>query len=337
MSPYHFVYGLRLRASRAIPGLAVIQATRHVDVQVYLGSTPAGLHESPTNAHALGDFLDNDDRGYPEAITWQSDHCSGYRLRYGDGTVFIVDAHGASIWAVWPRDLTLEDTATYLLGPVLAFVLRLRGITCLHASAFCINGHAVALTGHSGAGKSTTAASFAGRGYPVLTDDLLALEDGHAGIMAQPGYPRLRLWPDSAAILYGAPAALPRLTPNWDKRYLALSGGGRRFEQQPRPLAAVYLLGEHSDDTVAPVIESLPACAGLLGLIASIRGDYHPDRASHCREFALLGKMAGHVPVRRVMPRAGPGSLLSLCDTILDDFRALAVPAIEAGDSICTI
>ena len=166
MSPYHFVYGLRLRANRAIPGLAVIRATRHVDVQVYLGSVPAGLHESPTKAHASGDFLDNDDRGYPEAITWQSDHRGGYRLRYGDGTVFIVDAHGASIWAVWPRDLTLEDTAIYLLGPVLAFVLRLRGITCLHASAFCINGHAVALTGHSGAGKSTTAAAFAGRGAP---------------------------------------------------------------------------------------------------------------------------------------------------------------------------
>src|SRR5690349_20774404 len=55
-------------------------------------------------------------------------------LRYADGTEFVVDREGAGVWMRWPPPWTLDDVATYLLGPVLGFVLRLRGTTCLHAS-----------------------------------------------------------------------------------------------------------------------------------------------------------------------------------------------------------
>jgi hypothetical protein len=71
-------------------------------------------------------------------------------------------------------------------------------------------------------------------------------------------------------------------------------------------------------------------------LIANARVDYYPDRASHGREFALLGKMARLVPVRRVVPKAGPGSLKSLCDALLEDVHALAVRTIGTGTPTCT-
>lgn len=332
MSFHYLVYGLRIRADRAIAGLTVGRSVSRADVNVHLGSTPTGWRAAPAVTRPA-----RRDRGFPEAVTRQSDRRRGYRLRYADGTTFVVDCHGDNIWADWPSDLTLEDTAVYLLGPVLAFVLRVRGVTCLHASAFCVDGHAVALTGPSGAGKSTTAAAFADRGLPVLTDDLLAIEDSRRGVMAQPGYPRLRLWPDSTAILYGAPAALPRLTPNWDKRYLPLGSNGRRFEHRTRPLGAIYVLGAPSSDPAAPLVEPLPARAGLVALIANARGDYHPDRASHRREFATLGKTADRVPVRRVIPRAGPASLERLCDIVLEDIHALTGRAIEADTPTCTI
>ena len=51
------------------------------------------------------------------------------------------------------------------LGPVFAFVLRLRGAVTFHASAVRI-GDAVAFLGPQGAGKSTTAAALALRGCP---------------------------------------------------------------------------------------------------------------------------------------------------------------------------
>ncbi len=82
----------------------------------------------------------------------------------------------------------------YLLGSALGVLLHQRGLLVLHANAIVIDGAAVLFMGPSGAGKSTLAAWFAARGYPVLTDDICAVEvgaDGKARVL--PGLNRLRL------------------------------------------------------------------------------------------------------------------------------------------------
>ena len=98
---------------------------------------------------------------------------------YSDGVRFAVERRGHEVWGDWPENYTLEDACTYLLGPVIGFVLRRRGVTCLHASAVAFGEHAIALAGIPGSGKSTTAAAFAQLGYSVIADDVVALvEDG---------------------------------------------------------------------------------------------------------------------------------------------------------------
>ena len=59
---------------------------------------------------------------------------SGLVFVYADGTHFVVNQEGTTIWAGWPTTSTLEATFIYLLGPILGFVLRLRGVVSLHAS-----------------------------------------------------------------------------------------------------------------------------------------------------------------------------------------------------------
>lgn len=132
---------------------------------------------------------------------------------YNDGPRFLVEREGREIWADWPENYSLEDAATYLLGPVLGFVLRLRGITCLHASAVAVGDQAIALVGTPGAGKSTTAAAFACLGYGVLSDDVVALADEGDRFIVQPGYPRVNLWPNSVCALFDSADSLPRITP----------------------------------------------------------------------------------------------------------------------------
>ena len=320
MSLIFRAFGLRLGANRAIPGLTGEPAESPVDVQIQLGSIPAGVSDTFPDGPGSCTKRDSDVNGRPEAVSWPTGG-GGFRLRYDDGTVFVVDKRGFRVWAAWPKTLTLEDTAVYLLGPVLAFVLRLRGTSCLHASAFSVGRRAVALVGPSGVGKSTTAAAFAGRGFAVLTDDTLALQDQYDSVIAQPGYPRLRLWPDAARILDGAPAALPRLTPNWDKCYMDMQTNDCRFERQPRPLSAIYLLDGRRDDPEAPFIESLTATAGFFGMLGNIRGDFHPSKNSHRREFDMLSRLVKRVPVRRVVTSTAPRSLAPLCDVILEDLQ----------------
>jgi hypothetical protein len=92
-------------------------------------------------------------------------------------------------------------------------------------------------------------------GHAVLSDDIAALTDRDGAMHVQPAYPQIRLWPDSVAMLYGTPDALPPLTPTWDKRALALTEPGT-FHQQPLPLRAVYLLAEPRDHA-EPAIEDV--------------------------------------------------------------------------------
>jgi hypothetical protein len=128
-----------------------------------------------------------------------------------------------------------------VLGPGLATILQQRGHLVLHSSSVAIGGKAAAFVGWKGQGKSTTAAALFARGCPLLTDDLLAL-NGKEGqrVMAHPGFPQFKLWPDSAeSALAVAPDSLPKLMSDCDKRVKAVRDG---FAREPAPLAAIYVL-----------------------------------------------------------------------------------------------
>ncbi len=322
------VYGLVLCANRPIPGLVALSAAPRVDGQVWLELMPPWLGQTLEVAEQEW-FISpyQDERGEPILRVWKLAGGAYFRFLYGDGTEFVIDRCGTQVWATWPDTLTLEDTATYLLGPILGFVLRLRGVICLHASAVVVSDQAVAMLGPAGAGKSTTAAALARRGCTVLSDDVVALSDQSETFLVQPGYPRLRLWPETVNTLYGLSDALPRLTPTWDKRYLDLTQNGYKFQRQPLPLAAIYVLDERCTDPAASFVDAMPASTGLMALVANTYSTSLLDKAMRAQEFELLGRLAARVPLRRLTPHADPGYLANLCDVILDDFQALTTSA----------
>lgn len=263
----------------------------------------------------------------PRLIVWRlRDY---FHLRYADGTQFVVDNAGTRVWATWPTDtLTLEDTATYLLGPVMGFVLLLRGFISLHACAVAVDDQAIAIVGPAGSGKSTTAAAFAERSYAILAEDVVTLQDRGAEFLVQPGYPSIRLWPSSVEALYGTAATLPRLTPTWDKCYLDLTQEKYDFQQQPLPLAAIYLLGERQDDH-APSINELASTKRLMSLVANTYATYLMDKTMRAREFEILGRVLKSVPIKRVTPHSDPARIGELCQTIIDDFGCIACQPME--------
>jgi hypothetical protein len=238
-----------------------------------------------------------------------------HRLRYADGVEFTVDDAGARVGCTWPAALTLEDAATYLLGPVCGLVLRLRGVTSLHASAVEVGGRAVLLCGPAGAGKSTTAAAFALRGHRVLADDVAALDATPAGVAVRAAYPHLRLWPDAVRGLYGERAELPPLTPNWDKRVLDLAERDALFHPVPLPVAAVYRLAGREDEG-APRLEALPPAEALLTLVSSTYLGWLPDLGAQARDLGTCAALAHVAPVWRAVAHADPARLGELCALI---------------------
>jgi hypothetical protein len=250
-----------------------------------------------------------------------------FRWLYADGTEFEVDARGTHVSAAWSPASTLEDALVYLLGPVLGFVLRLRGVTCLHASAVAVRDRALVFVGGAGAGKSTTAAAFAKRGFAVLTDDVTALAHDGVSFLVQPGLPRVLLWPESAEALWPSPAAMPRLVSGWEKRYLDLSQPGFRFCREPQRMGAVYVLESRRKDATTAEFAPLAGTAGLMRLVANTYANHLIDGSMRADELEVLGRLMAAVPVRSMEAPDDCGALPDLCDAILRDFEALASSA----------
>ncbi len=299
-------FGLVFASDRAIPGLAPAPASAAAAIRVHLQRLPESLPRAERR-------LLHPPPGTDSALALSALDDGALLLEYADGTCFVVDRGGTELWATWAPEATLEDTATYLLGPVAALLLRLRRLVPLHASAVLVDGGAVAFAGPGGAGKSTLAAAFARIGRRVIADDVLAL-DGEA-LVVHPAYPRIRLWPDSAEALFAEP--LPPLTPGWEKRFLDLSG--EAFPAHPFPLRAVYLLEERAE---RPAIRPLSPREGLLALVPATCATFFPQAEARQREFLVLARLAREVPIRALRATDDPLALAALCEVIEAHVRA---------------
>jgi hypothetical protein len=317
-------FGLLLRSNLEIPGVnPADQFTTQSDVEVRFGIAPFSTEEDTTHTEELT-YVSSDTNviGEPALRIWNVKQGAFVRLEYEDGTQFWLDRKRENIWATWPPASSIENAASYLLGPVLGLVLRLRGVTCLHASAVAFKGRSVAFVGQMGAGKSTTAAAFAHQGYGVITDDIVALVEHAGAIHVMPSYPHLCLWPESVRMFYDSPEALPRLIPDWDKRRLALGEQGTSFESRCLPLGAIYVLGERRP-APAPYVESVRPQNALLALVADTYANKILDREMRAREFSVLGRLVTTVPIRLVYPHEDPARLGELCKVIREDLDSL--------------
>jgi hypothetical protein len=312
------VFGLLLQSNLRISGLTPQRAfIKSVDVDLHLGLAPPardGDTGEPWELVYASSYTT--DLGEPALRIWKPSHGAFLRLDYFDGARFWLDPAGTAVWAVWPATLSLEDVATYVLGPVLGLLLRLRGVPCLHASAVAFGNFTVAFAGSEGAGKSTTAAALANRGHAVISDDIVALVEREGLFCVLPAYPYLSLWQESVNILYGPQRTLPSFSPSYDKRQLLLAENRLRFQETQMPLGAVFLLGERIADPAAPFVEKLPAGEALVALVANSYATNMLDQEMRAREFKLLGRLVTTVPIWRLRPHEEGSRLGDLCDVI---------------------
>ena len=330
MDSTYSLFGLTFLSNLPIPGILPCDfSSTHPDITLLWGIPPDSSRDIVSQPEVLSySSIFRDESGEPILKIWDLGGGKFLRLAYPDGMQFWMDREGTKIWAVWPATSSLEDAASYLLGPVLGLVLRLRGITCLHASAVEIHGRAVIFPGEEGAGKSTTAAALARRGHSVLSDDVVALAERDGIFFVLPAYPYISLWEDSVKMLYGAEDALPAFSPNFDKRMLSLAAHNLRFEKQSLPLGAVFLLGDRSGEERAPFVETLNLRDNLVSLVVNSYATNLLESEMREREFVLLGRMAAAVPVRRLHAHEHAQRIDALCQLIEDTFADLKLPTV---------
>lgn len=304
LSFYYQLYGLNVESDVALPDLRSQTVPRNHDSPVKLFLRDALTHwpiESGTDESTL--IYEPAQNGSVYTVRIEYFHAARcYRFLYRDGVAFALDEDGKNIWGMWPPQMSLEDAVVYLLGPVFAFALRLRGFTPLHASAAVIRGSAVAFAGPAGAGKSTIAGALAREGYPILGDDIAVLEQISGEFCLRPAYPQVRLWSYSVSMLFGAKDALPKLVPSsdWDKHFLDLNQPGFRFQTEPVPLRCIFLIEGYSPEVQVARIDEITPVDAFARLPANTYVSYGRTTKMRAREFQELGRLVQKVAIKRL-------------------------------------
>jgi hypothetical protein len=307
---FYTACGLSIASDAPVAGLRPTSADRNPDVTISSSGFESGRRPAARSMWYVSPEVDA--CGRPEMAIETDDE--GYWLTYNDEATFLVDPSGSRIVVHWPAMLSEAETASHLSGSVLAFVLRLRRAVPLHASAIVVDDEALLFVGEPWAGKSTTVAAFSTIGCPVLADDIVRIDVDAGRLSAYPGHPRLHLWDDAAAHLFGV--AKPD-TADYYKHALDLAATGCSGYATSLPIGAVYLLQERvSGLSVTPSVEPVSTSAAVVALTRHTYGGCFLDSAMRAREFDVLCQLVEQVPVRQLTFSDDLATLPASCEVL---------------------
>jgi hypothetical protein len=214
------------------------------------------------------------------------------------------------------RNPAAEDQqlcANFIMTVIVA-LLRQRGQLVLHANVVMTPRGAVAISGESGAGKSTTQATLITRGCQMVTDDVSVLQlniDGQVTVL--PGFPKMNLCEDAAIKLGHDVAGLQRNPLRSVKVFVPVAHSDMVTE--PVPLKELYLLSCHSGKSINTL--RLTGAEKFIGLQESIYGPLFPEE--HPGVFSLMRALMEQVEITRLERPAKGCSVNKVAEEILLD------------------
>ncbi|MGO9759966.1 MAG: hypothetical protein ACLP1Q_01735 [Solirubrobacteraceae bacterium] len=307
MSETHYAaYGLALRSSFRLPGMVPAGAEGLPSLALDL-ATPqelatawSGADGAPIWRGRLGDGSD---------LTIERGTAGDLLFTNGERARFRLDSCKRRL-ACGPRDPGLDWQRT-LLTKVLSSISVMCGYEALHASAVVSPWGAMAIAAPTGMGKTTLALELMRRGWPLITDDVLALARTAGGVCAFPGTPHMNV---AARPAHGLAAEEigTTLAILAGERWLA----ARRTAGAACPMRAICLLerepGLTLDVQLLPC-NPLPLAPYMLGL---------PDDAEReRRRFELYADLTDSVTLLRLTSDATdrPADLADLIEQTLAD------------------
>jgi hypothetical protein len=221
--------------------------------------------------------------------------------RYDGMFDFLISPSGDCIRYRMLANVPLESFEAYALGRIFSFALVKKGFEPLHAATVVVGQRAVAFLGASTFGKSSLAACFVAEGYPLLTDDVLRLEEQKDGrYLAFPGPARLKLLPRIARLFIGdSSVRVPiNLRHPHPKRVYPLTSA--QSCATPVPLAAIYAVTAprkvYRKQRIA--VSALPSVDALVKVLSFTHNHQLTGRERLVRQFDAARRLIDKVPVR---------------------------------------
>jgi hypothetical protein len=215
------------------------------------------------------------------------------------GTVADFEVRAGKVITIWPAaGAAQKDIEIVLFGLVWATLCHQRGLLPLHASAIVRDEGIIAFAGHSGAGKSTTAALMHSSDHQVFADDILPIafnENCEPG--AWPYLRRLKLRRDSILQQALAPTEVVSERLDEDKYFVqpkyAADNRWCRLER-------LYLLEIDTNSSS----NSIDQIVGAEAVRALIDQTYHRKFIEITRQFdyhlAFCAKLASKIAIYRL-------------------------------------
>jgi len=298
----YIAHGLKIKSKLDLPGFKPIGEIVEPDVVIEEGAVKDPKHKEDGRRTTLH-------KGSEIVIHWREWATISIR----DGKKITVDQVEGS-----------DDRIVELLvaGSGLGVLLHQRGRVTLHASAVVIGGEAVAFAGEKGMGKSTTATAFMRKGYPVLTDDVLAIETSVSPPEVSLGGRHFKLWPDAAAATLDSEAKeLSAIYPgNPKKAYSVSDGPAASF-----PLRCIYLLGYDDKDgcTLPRTRVPSPKNAYMEVTMNNYALRFLRKSGINERHFRSIKKVVESVPVRVLVRNYDPGKIHETIEFVKRDLEEL--------------
>ncbi len=239
---------------------------------------------------------------------------------------FLVTANGRCIrWRKFDES-SIESFQVYLLGQALSFALVKQRLEPLHATVVTVDDRAVAFVGSSGSGKSTLAACFLEAGHRLVTDDLLVLDEEADRLVAYPGPPRLKLFPEIAGRFF--PQIDDGVAMNADTEKLILGLDPRMKETAPVALAVVYSLTSPDDSgaTESVNVEELSRREAFFELVKGTFNRHLVSAERLARQFDAATRLSDRLPVARLSYPRSLDRLAEARESIYAHLRNAGVP-----------
>lgn len=234
---------------------------------------------------------------------------------------------------IWPEKIVAhllesqfdEMVEIQFLGWILSIWLELHHVPAVHASAIVTKYGAVGFISSSKGGKSALAAAFVKVGFPLLTDDILPIEEREGPTyFGRPGYPQMRMWPDIAKYFLGDYENLEIVHPKFTKRRVPIGPHSfGTFCRDKKRLKVLYI-PERQNENGDIRIESISPKDALIELVKySFSARTVAALGLEGERMKFFAGMVMHVPMRRLIYPSGFHHLAEIRDALENDIESL--------------
>ncbi|MBL4782715.1 MAG: hypothetical protein JKX92_10785 [Porticoccaceae bacterium] len=247
--------------------------------------------------------------------------------RTSNSLLLQVDCEGKGVFEYTPEGIGIywEPGGTgpehYFQALGMSLWLELQGVLCIHANTLAVGDFAIGMIAPSRAGKTTLTAALLQRGMQLMTDDMLALHPSSGEWKVYPGWPQLRMWPDSAEEFSANGLKIQeRVHGRFEKRVVDVAIENS-FCKQSRPLEHLFLLEMRDvEKGMAPgeveFTDVLPSEAMIHLLQNSILGDAYQPLGIELVRLQTLAELLDQVPLKKLSYPRGMENLPWVCEQI---------------------